>query len=125
MTIWFMPFASKDGISTFAYILAVLFWVFFVFGVCFLSTVSKRRKNDRKYRQKGSFTFIRFFSNRPAQIFDTLLIVGLATVILSSIIRTMPGWITLPAVFISMFSLEMHGLFNGKNYEYMCVVNRF
>ena len=124
MTIWFMPLASKDGISALSYVLAVLFWLFFILGFIFLRPISRRRKSDRKYRKKGGFALIRFFSNRPAQIFDVLMIAGLITVILSLIIHTIPDWITFPAVFVFVFSLEMHGIFNGKNYEYMNTVNK-
>ena len=124
MTIWFMPLASQDGISTLSYVLAMLFWLFFIVGFLFLRPISRRRKNDRKYKRKSRFALIRFFSNRPAQIFDALMIAGLITVILSLIIHTIPDWITFPAVFVFVFSLEMHGIFNGKNYEYMKAANK-
>ena len=123
MTIWFMPLASRDGISALLYVLASIFWMFIILGFLVMRPVSRRRKNDKKYRQKARIPLLQFFSNKPALIFDALLIVGLIVILLSFLIRTLPEWVTLPAVFLFVFSLEMHGLFNSRNYEYMSVVN--
>ena len=121
-TILFMPYGSfeTDSGTLLAYFLAIVFWLFFILGFIFLIPVSKRRKSDKRYRRRSSFALLRFFSNRPAGVFDILLILGAATLIISLFfIRTLPGWVTLAATFTTVLSLEMHGLFNGRNYEYL------
>ena len=124
MTVWFMPLGSfeQDGKQTLAYILAAAFWLFFVLGFVFLHPVSKQRKKDRKYKGKNGIALLRFFSNKPAQVFDALLIVGIFTLILTFVIPSLPGWVTLAATFTALFSAEMHGVFNGKNYAYLCKI---
>ena len=121
MTVWFMPYGSfqQDGNQTLAYILAAAFWLFFVLGFVFLRPVSRQRKKDRKYKSNGGIALLRFFSNKSALIFDALLIAGIFTLILTFVIPTLPGWITTAAIFTALFSAEMHGVFNGRNYEYI------
>ena len=116
-----MPFGSfqQDGNQTLAYILAAAFWSFFIMGFVFMRPVGKQRKKDRKYRNKGGISLFRFFSNKPAIVFDGLLIAGVLTLILTFVIQTLPGWVTLAAIFTALFSAEMHGVFNGRNYEYI------
>ena len=64
--------------------------------------------------------FLRFFKNKLAIVFDLLLFLGVITLITSLLImRTLPAEVTLAGTFITVLSLEMHGLFNGKNYEWL------
>jgi len=122
MTIWLMPFDffGQDENQTFAMILALVFWLFFILGFIFLCPVSRQRKRDRQYKGKSGIGLLRFFSNKSAIVFDALLIVGSAALVLSFIFPSLPGWITLAAIFTAVFSLEMHGIINGKNYAYIC-----
>ena len=117
-----MPYVSFDSAenSYLAYILAGAFWLFFISGFLCLIPVSAHRKWDKKIKKKKGVAFFRFFRNKPAVIFDVLMISGIITLILSVlIIRTAPGWVTLAGTFTTVLSLEMHGLFNGRNYEYL------
>ena len=119
-----MPFGSfqKDGKQTLAFILAAIFWLGFIMGFVFMRPISKQRKKDRKYRIKNRRPLLRFLSNKPALVSDALLIAGIFILLLTFIFPAMPGWITLTATFTMVFSLEMHGLFNGRNYEYLCKI---
>ena len=126
--ILFMPWASfeqEGGKRAGAYILALAFWLFFIMGLVFLRPVSERRKKDKSYRSKSGTALLRFFSNKPALVFDALLIAGIFVLLLAFIVRAVPGWITLAATFTAVFSLEMHGLFNGENYKYLCINCQF
>ena len=125
VTILFMPFGSfeQDGKQTLAFILAIVFWLFFILGFVFLLPISKQRKSDKNFKSKGGIGLLRFFSNKPAMIADGLMIAGIIALILTFIIPTLPGWITLVATFTAVFFLEMHGIFNGMNYEYMSKTN--
>ena len=121
-TIPFMQFGSfqQENKKPAAYILAAVFWIGFILGFAFLRPVSKQRRKDRSFRDKGGIPLLRFFSNKPAMVFDILMAVGLVCLLLTFIIRTLPGWLSFAGLFALMFSIEMHGLFNGKNYVYLC-----
>ena len=119
----FMPLGSfEPGVNNvLAFSLAVAFWLFFILGFVFVLILNRLRKKDITFARIDGIIFLRFFQNKPATVFDLWLIAGVLTlVIYTFIIRTLPGTIVLAGTFITVFSLEMHGLFNGKNYQWLC-----
>ena len=123
-TILFMPFASfeQDGNVYPAYFLATAFWAFLALGIVFSLIIVKQRKKDILFSitGKGGVVFLRFFKNIPAIFFDVLLIAGTLSLVVSLlIVPTLPSWMTLAGTFITVFSLEMHALLNGKNYKWL------
>jgi len=117
-----MPYASfeQDGDVYLAYILASAFWAFLLAGIVFSLIISKYRRENILFSRMKGIVFLRFFRNIPATVFDVLLIVGIISLVVSLlIIRTLPSWLTLAGTFITVFSLEMHALLNGKNYEWL------
>ena len=118
-----MPLSSfeQDGNVVLAYILAITFWVFLMLGIVFILILGKKRKKDTMFTDTGGIVFLRFFKNKPATVFNVLLIVGILSLVVSLlIIRTLPSWLTLAGTFTTVFSMEMHALLNGKNYEWLC-----
>ena len=124
-TILFMPFGSFEpgGNNDLAYILAVAFWLFLILGIIFILIIDKQRRKNILFgitRTEG-IVFLRFFKNKPAAVFDLLLFAGAITLVVSLlIIRTLPAPVTLAATFLTVFSLEMHAMLNGKNYQWIC-----
>jgi len=121
-TILFMPLGSfePDGNVILAYILASVFWLFFALGLLFVILLSRCRRKDITSARMSGIVFLRFFKNTFATVFDLLLFVGTITLVLSLlIIRTLPSEVILAGTFITVLTLEMHGLFNGKNYEWL------
>ncbi|MCL2638031.1 MAG: hypothetical protein FWD48_06620 [Oscillospiraceae bacterium] len=112
MTIWFMPYESLR------IILGGVFWFGLILGFAFLSPIGKKRKNDGKYTKQSGIILFRFFKNKPASIFDVTLIISAAAAAVSFAAPAMPQVFSFGAMFGLVFSLEMHGVFNGKNYEY-------
>ena len=124
LTIWFMPladFTQSDTNKAPAITLALVFWLGFVFGFVFLIPIRKRRKSDITFYCKKRPSLLKFFSTAPAVVFDCLLIFSFFAFVMSIIIPALPARITLALLFTLVFSLEMHGLFNGKNYMYLVV----
>ena len=122
-TILLMPLGSfePDGDIFLAYILAGTFWLFLIFGIVLTLIIGKQRKKNILFSKMGGTVFLRFFKNIPATVFDVLLIAGILSLVVSLlIIRTLPSWLTLAGTFTTVFSLEMHALLNGKNYEWLC-----
>ena len=121
-SILFMPYGSfeQDGVVLLAYILAAAFWAFLLLGIVFTLIIGKQRRRDLLFTNTGGILFLRFFKNIPAAIFDVLLIIGILSLVISLlIIRTLPSWLTLVGTFLTVFSLEMHTLLSGKNYEWL------
>ena len=116
LTIWFMPYVSFGENSALAFTIAAAFWLFMVGGFIFLSPINQLRREEKEFTSKKNI--LHFFSNKPAIIFDILIIIGLGIIILAFLID-MPDWFMSSGLFTFLFSLEMHGLFNGKNYEYV------
>jgi len=118
MTIWFMPYVSFEGEEwqrTLGFVLGGVFWLGLIMGLLLQLPISKKRKADKKYTAKCSFAF----SNRPAVFFDALLIASAAIAGIAFIMPSMPQLLSFGAVFGLVFSLEMHVLFNGRNYKYL------
>jgi len=117
-----MPLGSfePDGNVILAYSLAILFWLFLALGFFFVRLLGRWRVKNTKSAPIGGILFLRFFKNRISIVFDLLLIVGIITLVTSmTLIRTLPAAVTLAGTFTTVLSLEMHGLFNGKNYEWL------
>lgn len=118
LMIWFMPFSSFEvgEEKSFAYTIAIFFWLFMFIGFIFLYLINAKRE---KAKFKSNKNFLSFFSNKPVTIFDSLIVVALIMFALGAVIKTIPNmWIS-AALFTIIFSLEMHGIFAGKNYEYI------
>lgn len=122
ITIWLMPLTSfeREGTKVFAYLLAVAFWVFLILGFVFQHLIGRRRKRDDTFIKQDRTTLLGFFSNWPSRIFDSLLIAGAAALFFTFLFPALPGWVTQTAIFMTVFSLEMHGVFGGRNYAYLC-----
>jgi len=123
-TILFMSYGSfeQDGNVNLAYALAITFWTFLLLGIVLSLIISKQRRRDilSAITDSGGIVFLRFFKNKPATVFDVLLIAGIIYLVVSLlIIRTLPSLLTLASTFTTVFSLEMHVLLNGKNYEWL------
>jgi len=117
-----MPNASfeHDGDVYLAYFLAFAFWTFLLAGIVFTLIIGKYRRKNILFSKMSGIVFLQFFRNVPAIIFDVLLIAGIISLVVSLlIIRTLPSWLTLAGTFTTVFSLEMHALLNGKNYEWL------
>lgn len=98
-----------------AVISGTLFWIGLILAIIFslyLNKITINKNNDNK------IALIKFFSNKPAIVFDVLLIVSFIAFVICMIVNRMSNIaITIFCIFI--FSLEMHCVFNGKNYKYI------
>ena len=113
MTIWFMPQKSLQ------LILAAVFWLGLIAGFLFQLPISKARKADRKYREKPTLKRFRVFSNKPAIAADVVFLVSVVVAIVGAAVTKIPDIVPFGGVFGIVFSLEMHGIFNGRSYEWL------
>lgn len=98
-----------------AVISGTLFWIGLILAIIFslyLNKITINKNNDNK------IALIKFFSNKPAIVFDVLLIVSFIAFVICMIVNRMSN-IAIIIFCIFIFSLEMHCVFNGKNYKYI------
>lgn len=98
-----------------AVISGLLFWMGLIIAIVFGLLQNKMITN--KYKD-NKIALIKFFSNKPAFVFDVLLVVSFVAFVICMIINRMSNIAT---IFFSVFifSFEMHCVFNGKNYKYI------
>jgi hypothetical protein len=116
VTIWFLPY---DSIRI---ALGAVFWLGLIAGLLFLRPISNARKSDKMHMmcvEKGAPHFFRFFSNKPAIAADVALIISFVIAVVAFFAPTVPQGLALSGVFGVVFFLEMHGVFNGRNYAYI------
>lgn len=117
-----MPYVSFEGEGwqrTLESILAGVFWFGFIMGFVSLRPIDKKRKAENEDIEKSGVTFFQFFANKPAIIFDVLLILCLIITAVSTAVPTLPQILSFGGMFGLVFSLEMHGIFNGRNFKYL------
>lgn len=111
-------FVVKSGGQTnriIAVISGVLFWMGLIIAIVFGLLQKKMITNKDK---DNKITLIKFFSNKPAFVFDVLLVVSFVAFVICMSINRMSNIATI--IFsIFIFSFEMHCVFNGKNYKYI------
>jgi len=120
------PLSSFDGAPrqlAAAYVTAGLFWLGLISGIVFWGLfVRSQQVPGVKTRPDflGVFKSVcRFFRNTPATIVDIALIAGTTGVILSLIFYSMNVWITSASLFVFLFSLAMHFICNGPEFDRM------
>ena len=117
-TVLFIPLVSFEGEAwqkVIAYILGAIFWLGLAAGITFLILVNRMRKKKQKTK---TVPFIWFFRNKIALIFDIALIVGFIGIFPVLFIKGLNQWLSAGIIFTFIFSLEMHGMFNGENYKF-------
>lgn len=131
LTLCFVSFGSYDASAFRAVVtvlLAILFWGCLIAGYVLLYVISKHRKEfernasrDKRRKEKAKNNrpgFLRFFSNPAARIADVAMVV---LFIVNLVIMFIPGISqTITYIFLALlvFSIHMHGILNGVNFEY-------
>jgi len=113
VTIWFMP---QEPLRL---ILAIVFWLGLIAGFLFQLPISKARKADCKCKEKPTLKRLQIFRNKPAIASDVALFVCLIISVVGVSVTKIPDIAAFGGVFGIVFSLELHGIFNGRNYEWL------
>lgn len=94
-----------------------VFWGSFILAyICFI-TVSLVRRKDVGKSQKSLPGILKFFSNPIAKIADFGIIIFIVALIVCAFLTD--SFITFIFLFLTVFFVQMHGVFNGKNYVYI------
>ena len=117
--IWFAPLLSSGSDSKqkiHPYILGIIFWAGLLLGFVFVFLINRKRKKERD--QRGT-PLIWFFQNPIAIVLDILLILSTGGLLFVLFIKGMNRWVSAAITFTFVFSLEMHGMFNGENFKHI------
>lgn len=99
----------------------ILFWLSFIGGYTLL-IITIRMFKKLSYKEKSEVKnkmpkCLRFFSNIYAAIVDAILIAVIVVLIVITILGRMTGVFPYIVMAISVFSINMHCLFNGNIYK--------
>jgi len=106
-------------------ILAIIFWMSLALYIVSVILSSKQRQKIEKSKfkvkklKKNHFGILKFFQNKEAVIFDVLLFISTALIIVSLVLKTESVWLIALGLFLWFISFNLHCLFNGKNYIYI------
>lgn len=102
-----------------AYLVGICFWGGLIAGYILFGVINSKRKKKKESAKKRPGV-ICFFSNKYAKVFDILFVISL---ILSVVFMFIPalnqGIVLVLFISVCVFSLHMHSILNGVNYEYI------
>lgn len=111
--------------AVFAAILAAsVFWGCLALATVLLIIVNHRRKKDN-YQVKDRIKLLRrigalrFFSNRPAAIFDILMVILFIATAVTMFIPAVSDFVSLVLAVLLFISIDMHCMLNGINFIYI------
>lgn len=122
-SILIMPFSVEAKTKGLLYANGLMFWVSCVIGYCVLIAANRKRKSYIKHSPKGKTLkegkvgFFAFFSNLPALVADITMIVSFLLFVVISFTEWKYEYISYVVLFVFVFSLNLHGLFNGRIYK--------
>lgn len=106
-------------------VFAVLFWAcltLYIVSVMF-SSRERQKIEKSKFRvkklKKNHIGILKFFQSKEAVIFDVLLFISTALIIISVVLKIEFMWLIAAGLFLWFISFNLHCLFNGKNYIYI------
>lgn len=126
ITVLFMPLATSMASATnrFSFIITGgVFWIFMIMGYILLFFAYREFKSfmyekfGRNTKLDGKPGFITFFANVPATIIDIIFPVSLIIIIIIQFTPLKSNYIVYVFLFLLIFSLNMHGMFNGRIYK--------
>ena len=113
------------GLSVFSFAAGIMFWATIVLSAVFLVILSVRRKKFyKKYGLKlnneikriGLFSF---FKNKPAIVVDIVMVICLTALVTVFFLSGGTEYICYVFISLSVFTVTMHCLLNGKIYFYV------
>ena len=118
-----MPFSLLyPDRKVFIYLPGILFWVgligTIITAVRMARTARKDQHRDDLHPNGASIGLFHFFENKPACVFDVLMLVSLVGLVVTRIWAGTTLW---PFVFLPIltFSFGMHCMLNGSSYRYI------
>lgn len=123
LTFLWMPFIQENRFGL--VVTGIIFWVTLFLGYILLYIANKKRKCcDSEFNKKDDYKIktiglFKFFSNFPAIIADSILLLCIVFCFIMSITNLGKTYLPYFVLFLFVFSLNSHCLFNGKIYKFI------
>lgn len=124
--IFVVPLANFDGSvqqQSWSYFVAGLFWLC-LFGQIItvrLTTISRKSLQKGKLRrckfEALPIGLFAFRQNVEGLIVDTLLVISFLALVIVTIFKARPIWLTIAPVAAGILLFQLHRIFNGRNYR--------
>lgn len=117
-----IPFAlNGDGnLNGAGYAAGAMFWLGLITGIAgYILLYLKYRKRGTKKAKRRLPSPLCFFSNRPAQVMDVVLIVGLIGTIYCTVNVTVNQILAVVFLLLALAGIYAHFLLNGDVYQYI------
>lgn len=115
--------SREAGRQVFLILLGLIFWISLILGylLVFLANRARKlfimRKLDGDLPMGCHIGLITFFSNLPAIIADLIMIASFIALFIIYCVGAIDNYITYVILAILVFTLNMHGMFNGRIYK--------
>lgn len=117
-----IPFAlgSNGELSGAGYTAGIMFWAGLVAGIVSYILLHQQYKKVKSFEIKHKLPApFRFFSNRTAQVTDSVLVIGLIGTIYCIVNVTVNQIVASAFLMLTLMGLYAHFLFNGNVYLYI------
>lgn len=115
-----MPKASAqylEGDPALLSVCGVWFWCGAILSIAAL-VLTERCRVKAGGGRVGRIGLVCFFSNLPAIIADSILIVSAVGLVAAMTLKA-PNTLVFPILFLFVFSLNLHGMLNGRNFRFI------
>ena len=118
-----MPYNSKtDGVTDMKILTGVMFWLGLIGTMLFASLINYFRRKDKLFNKAAEkynkLALIHFFQNRPAMVFDVILILTVLGFV-AILIFDLNLFFKFSFLSAIIFSFGMHCILNGINFVYV------
>lgn len=118
-----VPFSAGDdgNLSPIGYAAGILFWAGLIAGVTGYLFLYKKGKTliTENIHEKKIPSALRFFSNPPAAVMDTVMILSIAGTVYCALHVTISQYIAVFFLLMTLAGVYAHFLLNGKIYQYI------
>lgn len=115
--------SREEGNDIPLYLTGGVFWAGLICTYVFTgaAAICRKRglKSDKDGFDSGRPGMLCFFRNREAKIIDVIMAVSIIALLIGIFGKADNSVFILGAIFMTIFSVHMHGILNGKNYQYI------
>lgn len=124
-TILFMPLVAGVNNNSGTVIVGVIFWITAIAGYTLLAIAGFKKNKilqqgvKNKENESSRLGITVFFSNRLAKVADIMLCISASVFFILNFTKLRNLYISYILLFLAVFSLNMHSVFNGGIYKFI------
>lgn len=119
-----LPWAvgSDSRLSVFGFATGILFWIGLLAGTVLFIVSWLKVRSEAGYKKKSEqrrLGCISFFRSKVAAVADIICILMIIATIVGNFVTAFPYLVNVIIMFLLIFTLCLHCIFNGKVYRYL------